>query len=325
MKNLTLRDGWLMSPKIPATGELPKDYPMPAPYLEYKGHRNEALWFPNEKLAREQFELGVSEPRKKIEMFTFLDPAGKPISLAHGRMATMPDPQALLHDDGLFTLTTYRFTAPPDICIVKTKGHEKHPEEAHSYTNLLFPGQNTLPVSQIPVQFNAHSGVFDLVRGEQFKDEHGVTETRLTLRLTRHRLATGSGFNMSFVRVFHEGDQEFSGAGRTCQISLSPSDSAILKGATNQIISFPSVSDAPATAKKIKLNAKSSVGLPVDYFVLKGPGVIQDGSFIPTEVPVGVKKPIEVTVGAYQVGLFKQTGGVKPAETVYQTFHLLAD
>jgi len=206
---------------------------------------------------------------------------------------------------------------------VKTKDHAKHPEEAHSYTNLLFPGQTTMQVSQIPVQFNAHSGVFDLVRGEQFKDERGVTETRLTLRLTRHRLANGAGFNMSFVRVFHEGDDEFSAAGRTCQISLSPADAAILKTATNQTINFPPVPDAPATAARIELKAKSSVGLPVDYFVLKGPGVIQDGAFIPTEVPVGVTKPIEVTVGAYQVGLFKATGGVKPAETVYQTFHLL--
>ncbi len=80
--------------------------------------------------------------------------------------------------------------------------------------------------------------------------------------------------------------------------------------------------DAPATSAKIELKAKSSAGLPVDYFVLKGPGIIQDGAFIPTEVPAGATKPIEVTIGAYQVGLFKETGGVKPSQTVYQTFHL---
>ena len=323
MKNLVLCDGWLLDPKIPASGDLPKDYPMPAPYLQFKGHRNQALWFPNEKLAREQFEFGVSEPRKKIEMFTFLDPAGKPISLAHGRMATMPDPQALLHDAGLFTLTTYRFTTPLDICTVKTKDHEKHPDEAHSYTNLLFSGNTTMPVSALPLRFDAHGGAFELVRGEQFKDDRGVTETRLTLKLIRNRLANGAGFNMSFVRVFHEGDKEFSAAGRTCQISLSPPDAAIVKTATNQTINFPPVTDAPATAAKIDLQATSSAGLPVDYFVLKGPGIIQDGAFVPTEVPLGATKPIEVTVGAYQIGQFIQTGGIKPAETVYQTFHLL--
>ena len=322
MKNLLLRDGWLMDPKIPATGNLPKDYPMPAPYLKYQGHRNQALWFPNEKLARTQFELGVSEPRKKIEMFTFLDSTGKPISLAHGRMATMPDPQALLHDEGLLTLTTYRFTTPPDICTVKNKDHEKHPEQMHTFTNLLFPGNTTMPVSELPFCFDAHGGAFKLVESEQFKDARGVTETRLTLQLTRNRLANGAGFNMSFVRVFHEGDADFSAAGRTCQISLSPPDAVILKNATNQTITFPPVPDASATSAKIELKAKSSAGLPVDYFVLKGPGVIRDGAFVPLEIPVGAPKPIEVTVGVYQVGLFKSAGGVKPAETTFQTFHL---
>jgi len=322
MNNLVLRDGWLMNPQIPATGDLPNDYPMPAPYLEFKGHRNQALWFPTEKLARTQFALGISEPRKKMEMFTFLDPMGKPISLAHGRMAILPDAQAMLHDDGLLTLTTHHFTTPPDICTVKTKDHEKHPEEAHSYTNLLFPGKTTLPVSELPLRFDAHGGAFERVRSEQFKDARGVTETRLTLRLIRHRIDPGVGFNMSFVRVFHEGDQEFSAAGRTCQISLAPADAAILKNATNQTVDFPPVPDAPGTTKAVELKAKSSAGLPVDYFVLKGPGIIQSGAFVPTEVPVGLTTPIEVTIGAYQVGLFKEPGGVKPAETVFRTFHL---
>lgn len=130
---------------------------------------------------------------------------------------------------------------------------------------------------------------------------------------------------MSFVRIFHEGDDEFSAAGRTCQISLAPPDAAILKSATNQTITFPPVPDAPATSAKIELKAISSAGLPVNYFVLKGPGIIQGGAFVPTEVPTGAARPIEVTIGAYKAGLFKQPGGVRPAETVYQTFHLLVN
>ena len=321
MKTITLRDGWLMNPKIPATGDLPKDYAMPAPYPDYKGHRDQALWFPNEKLARTQFELGFSETRKKIEMFTLLDPAGKPISLAHGRMATMPDPPALLHDDGLVTLTTYRFTTPPEICTVTTKDHGKDPNDTHVFTNLLFPGKTTMPVSSLPFQFDAHSGGFELRRSEQFVDDRGLTETRLTLRLKRHRIYPGPGFVMSFMRVFHEGDQEFAAAGRTCQLSLA--SSAVLKNATAQTVNFPAIADAPATAARVELNGKSSAGLAVDYFVLKGPGIIQDGTFIPLEIPVGATKPIAVTIGAYQVGLFKETGGIQPTETVYQTFHLL--
>lgn len=127
------------------------------------------FWYPNEDLARRAFHLGLDEPRRKIELFNFLDETGKPISLAEGAMAYFPNAPTMLHGDGLCTLTTYHFIKPPDI------------------------------------------------------------------------------------------------------------------------------------AAKIELNAKSSAGLPVDYFVWKGPGIIKDGSFIPTEVPAGASKPIEVTVGAYQV------------------------
>ena len=323
LKTITLKDGWLMSPKIPAAGDLPKDYPMPAPYLQYAGHRNEALWFPNEKLTRNQFELGVSEPRKKIEMFTFLDPTNQPISLAMGLMAPMTNASPLLHDDGLLTLTTYRLTTPPEICTVSEKDRRAHPEILLAYTNVAFPGLSNLPVSDLPIQFNAHGGAFEQVGSEQFKDDRGVTETRLTLRLMRHRIDPSDGFNMSFVRVFHEGDKEFAAAGRTCQISLAPSDALRINTASPQTIDFPTVADAPASSAKIELKAKSSSGLPVDYFVLKGPGIVREVNFIPMEVPAGVTNPIEVTVGAYQVGMFKETGGVKPSQTVYQTFHLI--
>jgi hypothetical protein len=320
LKNLALRDGWLIDPRIPASGELPADYAMPAPYLEYKGHRDKALWFPNEKLARAQFELGRDEPRKEMELFTFLDSTKQPISLAHGVMAPLLNPQALLHDDGLFTLTTYHFTAPPDICTVKDKDHVKHPEQPHTMENVLFPGKTTLPTTTIPLRFDEHGGALRLVGTDTFKDDRGVTETRLTLRLKRHRISPDNGFNMSFVRVFHEGDAKFSAAGRTCQISLAPSD--VMKNATEQTVTFPVVTDAPATSAKIELAAVSSSGLPVEYFVFKGPGVIEKGAFVSMEVPVGLSKPIEVTVGAYQVGLFKDEGGVKPSATVFQTFKL---
>jgi hypothetical protein len=36
-----------------------------------------------------------------------------------------------------------------------------------------------------------------------------------------------------------------------------------------------------------------------------------------------MKQPMEVTIGAYQVGLYRETGGIKPSKTVYQTFHLV--
>ncbi len=314
MKNLTLRDGWLVDPAVPMTGDLPADYALPAPYLEFKGTRSKALWFPNETLAKTEFALMRDEPRKEIEMFTFLDPTGQPISLANSPLATMPNPSVLLKDDGLFTLTTYHFTVPFDVNTNKDK--TLPPVMA----NVLFPDKTTLPLSTIPLQFDPNGGPIELVKSESFKDERGVNETRFTIRLKRHRLAPDSGFSMFFCRAYHEGDSQFAAAGRTCQVSWSVQD--IDKTATPQTVTFPAIADAPVSTAKIDLTATSSSGLPVEYFVLKGPGLIENGAFVPTEVPAGLTKPIEVTIGAYQVGDFKETGGIKPSPTVYQTFHL---
>jgi hypothetical protein len=317
MKNLTLKDGSLIDGQIPPTGDLPKDYPMPAPYLQYKGHRDRALWFPNEDLAKRAFDLGYAEPRKKMELFTFLDGSDQPISLAEGSMATYPDPQKMLHGEGLFSLTTYHFLKPPDI---DTVNRRKNPTAPPVYANVLFPGKTSLPTTNIPLQFDSHGGDLVLVKSEQFKDDRGVTETRFTLRLVRHRIDSDAGFVMSFVRVFHQSTQEFAAAGRTCVIKWTPANAD--RNAKPQTLDFPPVPDALATTAEIPLNAKSSSGLPVDYFVLKGPGIIKDGAFIPNEVPAGTIAPIEVTVGAYQVGLFDAGHGIKPSETIYQTFHL---
>ncbi len=318
LKTLTLRDGWLMNPVIPTTGDLPKDLAAPAPYLEFKGARNKTLWFPNESLARRQFELLRDEPRREIEMFTFLNPQGVPIDLAHGQMATMPDTNQLPHDDGLFTLITHHFTAPFDICTAK---HGKDNTGPHTLANVLFPTKTTLPVSTLPLHFDTNGAAVECVSSESFSDARGVMETRFTLKMRRHRLTPDPGFTMIFPRVYHEGDAGFAAAGRTCQIAWVPQDMG--KDVKEQTVAFPAIADAPANTRQIELKATSSAGLAVDYFVCKGPGIIRAGAFIPMEVPAHLQQPIEVTIGAYQVGQYRESGGTKPSKTVYQTFHLL--
>ncbi len=318
LKTLTLRDGWLMNPAIPTTGDLPKDFASPAPYAEFKGPRNKALWFPNESLARLQFEMLRDEPRREIEMFTFLNPQGALIDLAHGQMAVMPDTNQLPHGDGLFTLITHHFTAPFDICTAK---HGKDNAGPHALANVLFPCKTSLPISQLPLHFDANGAAVECVRSESFKDSRGIMETRFTLKMRRHRLTPDPGFTMIFPRVYHEGDAGFAAAGRTCQIAWVPQDMG--KEVKEQAVAFPTIADAPASTRQIELKATSSVGLAVDFFVCKGPGIIRDGAFIPTEVPADLKQPIEVTIGAYQVGQYRESGGIKPSKTVYQTFHLL--
>lgn len=321
LKDLTLRDGWLINPVVPVAGDLPANFPLPAPYLQYKGPRSKAAWYPTEALARTEFQLIHDEPRKKIEMFTFLDPAGKPISLEESSMAEEPNAQLLLRGQGLLTLTSYHFTAPFLVWSESKRDHEAHPEKPYVLENKLFPGQTTLPVSGIPLQYDPCACPLVLVNSEMFKDARGVPETRFTLRWTRNRMTPDASLGFFAIRAYDQGNAQFAASGRTCAIKSSMQD--FDKSAAAQTVDFPKVPDAPADSPGVELKAKSSSGLPVDYFVLKGPGIIRNGAFIPTDVPAGLRQPMEVTVGAYQVGLFKEPGGFHPSATVYQTFRLL--
>lgn len=128
------------------------------------------------------------------------------------------------------------------------------------------------------------------------------------------------GYLQFYPRIYHEGDGRFAATGRTTKLEWSLPDLA--KDGASQDIDFPPVADAPATTATIPLNATSSAGLPVSYFVVHGPGVIRDGAFVPAQVPAGSKSPIPVKVGAYQNGRYGEHP-VKPTSTVYQTFRLL--
>lgn len=179
---------------------------------------------------------------------------------------------------------------------------------------------STLPVSGVTLQFDANSAPVEWVRSETFSDTRGIQETRFVLRLKRHRLAPEPGYTMFFPRIHHEGNAAFAAAGRTCQIAWVPLDMG--RNTRQQEINFPPVPDASATAGKIKLTATSTSGLPVDYFVLKGPGAIREGAFLPMEMPDGRKQPVEVTIGAYQVGNYQTDGGWKPTKTSFRSFRL---
>ena len=128
-----------------------------------------------------------------------------------------------------------------------------------------------LPVSNLPLRFDANSGPVECLGTEQIVDARGVTETRFTLRLKRNRLYPDSGFQMFFPCIYHEGNAKFAAARRTVQIAWVPQD--LGQNVAEQTVIFPPLPDVPAATTAIQLAATSSAGLGVDYFVKHGPGV----------------------------------------------------
>ncbi len=89
-----------------------------------------------------------------------------------------------------------------------------------------------------------------------------------------------------------------------------------------QKISFDKIPNVAAGTSSIPLIAHSDSGLPVRFFVVVGPAIIQANSLNFTKVPPRTRYPVTVTVGAWQWG----RGGeikFKTAEIVRQSFQIL--
>ncbi len=313
LKNLTLDSGWLVdrfysNSTQPTPG---KPYFEPAPYKDYKGPKNQALWYPNEELARTTQQTMIGESSRKFEMFTIMDRDGQPLPLAESPQVNIPNAAEWVENDARFTLKIHQFTEPFLVCTNTTRGHEKDPAAEHPLENKIFPGKTTLPVSDLPVRVDLNGCPLEQLPGPDF-----------TFKLKPHRLAPEpGGYNQFYLHFYKEGNSEFAVAGRNVRMEWYLNGQKV-PGIKDQKITFDPLADAPKTTRRIKLAATSSSGLPVGYFVREGPAIIEGDELVITQVPVADPRPIQVTVGAYQTGLW-QPDGFKAASTVYQSFALI--
>ena len=312
LKKLTLDSGWLVDRFYsnltqPTPG---KPYFEPAPYTAYKGPKNQALWYPTEELARTTQQTMIGESSKKFEMFTIKGRDGQPLSLAESPQVNIPNAAGWVEKDGRFTLKTHAFTEPFLVCTNGTRNHEKDPAAAHPMENIIFPGKTTLPVSNLPVRVDLNGCPVEQIAGPDF-----------TFKLKPHRLAPEpGGYNQFYLHFYKEGNAEFAVAGRNVRIEWWLNGQKI-PGLKDQKITFGPLADAPKSTRRIKLTATSTSGLPVGYFVREGPAIVEGNELVVTQVPVADPRPIRVTVGAYQTGLW-QPDGFKASATVYQSFVL---
>ena len=92
------------------------------------------------------------------------------------------------------------------------------------------------------------------------------------------------------------------------------------EGAEQQII-FPKIANQNIPVRSIVLNAASSVGLPVMYYIKEGPAIIKENKMLFTKIPPRTKFPVKVTVVAWQYGN-ANVPKIKSAVPVERTFFL---
>lgn len=86
---------------------------------------------------------------------------------------------------------------------------------------------------------------------------------------------------------------------------------------TPQQIDFAPINDVKIGIKKIALNAKSSAGAKVSFYVKEGPAYIDDNVLHFTEIPPRTYFPIKVTVVAWQYGIAGQMQSAEPVERCF--------
>lgn len=87
-----------------------------------------------------------------------------------------------------------------------------------------------------------------------------------------------------------------------------------------QTIDFSPIANVKVGVGTIALNAKSSAGAKVDYYIKEGPAYLKDSILHFTKIPPKAKFPIKVTVVAWQYGI---AGALQSAQPVEQSFFIV--
>ncbi|KAI9452856.1 hypothetical protein F5148DRAFT_1289423 [Russula earlei] len=93
------------------------------------------------------------------------------------------------------------------------------------------------------------------------------------------------------------------------------------KAGKEQVIDFPPIPDQGHDAHSYPLNAVSSLGLRVQYYVQEGPAVVKDSKLLFTKIPPRSKYPVKVVVVAWQYGNANEPK-VKTAKWVERVFYV---
>lgn len=119
-----------------------------------------------------------------------------------------------------------------------------------------------------------------------------------------------------WMLAYNKGDEKYKSAVQQLDMKF-PAQNSI---GVAQVIQFDSIPNQKKEVTSLKLNAVSSAGLPVSFFIREGPACM-DGSIVRfTTIPPRAKFPLKITVVAWQYGI---AGKVQTAKPVEHTFYLM--
>jgi hypothetical protein len=235
----------------------------PVPAGAGNGDAKNALWYFDRELAEAVNDYATERLAKKPQMIDFIVD-GQPAPLVKNGFADLK-PQLL--DDGV----TFKVAATY---------LEKSP------TTNLFNGEN-IGHAAGPIYFRVGSGGLRQTGPDIFQ-----------VAIDRGSVARQGPPWEPWVIAYQPGDAQFCSADRPAHIAIATR----LNEGRSQAIDFPKIADQKASTESLKLEANASSGLPVQYFVVSGPVMIDGADLKISKLPPRAKFPVRVLVSAYQWG-----------------------
>jgi hypothetical protein len=288
LKPVEPRKGWLVDrwrhdqpPTVPA-----------ASYDKYTGNRSEAFWCFDQEMARAT-EKYYDRQRGKLTQLTGFVQDGQTVAVNPKafelvRLKFPPlDATLTFHLQG-----TFLDTVPPG-----------NPEIWTGLTN------------GTPISHATDGGQVVLSRITGPVEQLGPNT--FAIRFNRLSMPIDRRMGDIWLVAKHPGDAKYKSA---VEQALMKIPFQLTEGA-EQKITFPKIPDQKAGTKLLALNATSSAGVPVYYYVCEGPAEV-DGNllkFMP--IPPRAKFPVRVTVVAWQYGRTVEPK-LQTAEPVKQIFYI---
>lgn len=120
----------------------------------------------------------------------------------------------------------------------------------------------------------------------------------------------------TFLRAWHPGDTTYRPSTQPAELHVKP-----IRNGRPQTIAFEPIPDQPEETGSIALKATSDAGLPVSFFVRAGPAEIHGDRLVITPIPARSKRPVAVTVVAWQWGRTAEPA-IQTAALVERTFRI---
>jgi hypothetical protein len=286
LKSIDPRDGWLIDRwhhDLPPSASA-------APYGKYTGNRDEAFWCFDKEMALAT-EIYYARNRGKLPQLVDFVQDGKTIPINPKafelvRLKFPPlDATLTFHLQG-----TFLDSVPPG-----------NPEKWTGLTNGTPTGHIT---GGAPIKLSRITGPVKQIGFDTF-----------AIRLNRLSMPIDRRMGDIWLVAKNPGNAKYKSA---VEQALMKIPFGLTDGA-EQKITFPKIPDQKVGVKLLALNATSSAGMPVYYYVREGPAEMDGNVLQFTKIPPRAKFPVRVTVVAWQYGRTVEPK-LKSAEPVEQTF-----